>query len=422
MSLLKRAFEDADLRHLARRAGGTYVLRIAGAAAGFAFHVAMARALGAGGAGAYYLGLSVAVLGSLGARLGLDNALLRFASTAADRGDWPALRGVLRRAVLLAGGTSVLATALVLAALSILPFSLANLQGEAFKAVGDGRTATVVQGLAVPAAALAILAAARAALGPLTTVQLAWCYTGATVLVWAGSGLRWRVVSGRQAAGTTPFPARTLLTASLPLLLVISMSAAMAPASTALLGIWLPVEAVGLYGVAQRCANLLMLVFAAVSTVSAPRFAALHARGELAALGALARRSGLLSAVIGAPFVIAFVFFGGAVLAVFGREFTAAATALTVLTLGRYLAVVTGNAVDLLMMAGQGKTLRDVVAASAVAYVVLVWLLAPRLGVDGAALARALQVVMVNLLAIVFVARRVGVNLVPGPLRGSKTS
>ena len=439
LDLFTRTLQDSGLRRLARRSVGTYALRIAGAAAGFVFHVVMARSLGAGGAGVYYLGLAIATLGSLLSRLGLDNALLRIAASEADRDGWPALRGVDRSAHLLAGTASlVLTTALVLGsdliasvvfhkpdvariirimALSVAPLSLLSLHGETFKAVGASYAATVIQGLAVPLTSLVIMLIAFSAGAAASVETIAWCYTGATGLVWLGSAAAWRIVLARRPPGLVGYPARRLLDASLPLLFVVSLSAAMAPASMFLLGIWLPVEAIGLYGVAQRCASLLLLVFAAVSTVSAPRFAALHSRGELAALGAFARRSALVGGVIAAPFLIAFLPFGARVLSVFGAEFVSATTILGILTLGQFLAVLTGNANDLLMMSGQEKILRNIVAVTTITYVGMLVGLVPAVGVDGAAAARAVQLVATNIFSAIYVYKKIGVNLVPGPWR-----
>jgi O-antigen/teichoic acid export membrane protein len=229
--------------------------------------------------------------------------------------------------------------------------------------------------------------------------------------------VRWSLVNRKRPRGVRGFPLGTLLTASMPLLGVVSLSAAMAPATTFLLGVWLPVGAVGLYGVAQRCASLVLLVHAAVSTVSAPRFAALYSRGELAELGATARRSALAAALIATPFLVACVPLGRFVLGVFGPEFLSASVALAVLTCGQFLVVIGGNAVDILMMTGNERSLRNIVAATTTAYVLLILALVPRFGIDGAAAARAVQLVGTALVSAVYVTRSVGVNLVPGPLR-----
>ena len=347
--------------------------------------------------------------------------------------------GVDRTAHILAGAASLLLTAAIIFAadliasgifhkpevarvirimsLSIAPLSLLSLHGETFKAIGASYAATVIQGLAVPLASLAIMLIAFSAGTAATVETVAWSYTGATGLVWLGSATAWRVVLSRRPHGCVGHPVRRLLDASLPLLFVVSLSAAMAPASMFLLGIWLPVESIGLYGVAQRCASLMLLVFAAVSTVSAPKFASLHSRGELAELGAFARRSALVGGVIAAPFLIVFLPLGSRVLSVFGAEFAAATTILGILTLGQYLAVLTGNANDLLMMSGQEKILRNIVAVTTIAYVALLILMVPAIGAEGAAVARAVQLVATNVISAVCVYKIVGVNLVPGPWR-----
>ena len=69
---------DGHLREVLTGASIAFLLRVLGAAAAFALNMVIGRLLGAEGAGLYFLALSVALIGSLLAQLGLANTLLRF--------------------------------------------------------------------------------------------------------------------------------------------------------------------------------------------------------------------------------------------------------------------------------------------------------------------------------------------------------
>ena len=104
---LKLLREDPHMREVARGTMLAFVLKVIGAGLAFAFSVAVARMLGAEGAGLYYLALAVTTIGSVIGRVGLDNSLLRFVATRATHDDWASVKGVyalgVRMAVMASG-------------------------------------------------------------------------------------------------------------------------------------------------------------------------------------------------------------------------------------------------------------------------------------------------------------------------------
>ncbi len=82
------------------------VVRLIGAAAGFTLTVAVARALGAAGSGLYWLAMSVVSIAEIVGKLGVQDAALRFVSTAAAEGDWSRVAAIYRYALALVGGAS----------------------------------------------------------------------------------------------------------------------------------------------------------------------------------------------------------------------------------------------------------------------------------------------------------------------------
>jgi len=170
---------DEDMRDVVSGAAFAFALRIMGAGFGFGFNLLLARILGAGGVGIYYLSLTVTTIATVIGRLGLDNSLLRYASVGAANHNWDQVAGIYRQALYLAlaasGFTSVLMfmfapwiacdifkkpaliTLLRIMAFSVVPFSLLNLYAELLKAFKKTGQASFIQGTGIPLACLLML-------------------------------------------------------------------------------------------------------------------------------------------------------------------------------------------------------------------------------------------------------------------------
>ena len=84
---------DRHTREVARGAALAFVFKVAGSGLAFALNVAIARRLGAEGAGLYFLALSVTSVGLVIGSVGLRNALLRLVLADAAHQEWDLFLG-----------------------------------------------------------------------------------------------------------------------------------------------------------------------------------------------------------------------------------------------------------------------------------------------------------------------------------------
>ncbi|HET9870607.1 MAG TPA: hypothetical protein VFR02_08950, partial [bacterium] len=93
-------------------AAAAFLLRALGAALAFGFNWLVARRYGAGGAGIFFLALTVLAFATVLGKMGLDNSLLRFIAANAAVRHWKAVKGVYARgmtlALLVSGAISLL--------------------------------------------------------------------------------------------------------------------------------------------------------------------------------------------------------------------------------------------------------------------------------------------------------------------------
>ena len=426
---LVRSRLDGHMREIVRGAGSGFSMRVAGAAFAFFYHALLARLLGAELAGIYYLAFTTVSVAIIIGRVGLDNALLRFTATHAAAENWDAVKGLYRQGIritLLASGMSTvlvvlgapliannifsepaLVTPLRWMALSIVPTSLLFVPGEMLKGLkrpGDGMfieaSGTSILGFLF----LLVLGTRGGVLAPVLAFVLA-----AVVMMIVSMYLWHRAAHDRLRVVDGGFSRQLLLATSFPLFLVMLLELVMRYSGTILIGVFADAADVGVYTVALRTAMLTTFLLAAVNSIAAPKLAALHHQGDTQALEAVTQNSAKLMTVLAAPMLLLFMLAPTWILQVFGEDFERGAVALSILAAGQFVNVATGSVSPLLMMSGHGRTVRNNFAVATILNIALNVLLIPRYGVNGAAVAAALSVIIVNVLAVFSVYKKLGV-------------
>jgi len=405
--------------------------KVASAGLAFLFSVMLARLLGSTGTGVYFLALTIVSIGATIARMGLDNAVLRFASVANEQSDRPTLAALYRQGiglVVIAGvGFSFLVwltvpylplggdrsddlqAILPVMLFALVPTALILLQGEYFKAVGAPGMATIVQAVLLQAL-LVMGAIALYWLGDVTVHDIAFLYVTAAMVSVLLAGAIWSHHMPGLWRKPGRFDTRLLLRTSLPLLWVASMNLVMGWTDILVLGVWADSATVGVYGVATRIATLTAFILVAVNSVAAPRFAAMHAQEDHKGLERLAQRSAgwMLLAVL--PIILLLLLSPEWILGFFGTDFVGGASLLRVLALGQLVNVAMGSVGYLLMMTGHERLMRNNIIFSALVNLVGNLLLVPTFGAMGAAVSTAFSLALMNLTSFILVKKKLGIN------------
>ncbi len=432
---MKKRFhiKDAHLSEVLHGAALAFVLRGLGAGLAFLLNAVVARMLGAEGAGLYFLALSVTMIAAVIARLGLDNALLRFVSVHASKEEWGLVRGVFSLGMRMAMISSAVLTLLCFVfapwlsesifnkpelgtplrwmSLGIMSFSLMMLIGECLKGLRQIRNAMFVSGLLYPLIALVLVWPSITLIG-VSGANVAYVLgtTGASALGY----MFWRSAMANHAAPTIPFQRSQLLASSRPLLTMSIINSAVIPwFPLLLLGVWGSTEESGIFGAATRLAMLLTFFLSAVNNVVAPKFAALYTKGDMETLARIARKSALFITVAATPVFVVFFAAGEWVMSVFGPDFVAGGRVLAILTLGQAVNSLTGSVGYILTMTGNETDARNSSIFAGIVLIALCLLLIPEFGMLGAAIATATAVALANIFLAWFVWRRLGIVTVP---------
>jgi O-antigen/teichoic acid export membrane protein len=425
---------DQHMREVLRGASTAFVMKAFGAGLEFGFNLLLARMLGAEGVGIFFLALTASSIATVFGRMGLDNTLVRFVAGNAAAGDWGAVRGVYRKAMLFAASASVASSVVLFAispwladslfhkpeliypmrcmAIAVVPVTLLILHSEALKGLKRVFAATLVQfqGVGFSALSLVGLYLAGRIWGVLGAV---WAYTLAAMVIALLGFFLWLAATPQLRETTGFFPTRELLHSSLPLFWVASMNLVMQWTSSITLGIFGTTADVGIFNAASRTALLTSFILIAVNTIAAPKFAELYRQRDLAALGSTARNCARLMTLLALPVLLFFSFCPRWVMGWFGPEFVGGASALMILATGQFVSVAAGSVGYLLMMSGHERHMRNNVTLAAVVNVISNLILVPAAGVLGAALAKTITVVTFNLVAVYLVWLTLRIQTIP---------
>lgn len=431
---------DFHLREILRGFSYAFIVRILGMGLSFVTGIWIARLLGPQGTGLLAMATTCVGFAAIIGRLGLDNALLRFVSEAAAAGDLAKAAGASRKGLIFATAASAaisfclyvlakqisigifnepkLTFPLQLMALTIVPSTVCLLYGQllqSLKKVGWStfiRTCSVhlfrIVGLAL------IVVTGIATITVELTVVLA---IGANILAAFAGWILWRRFAPDIRAAIPIFDSRELLGASLPLLWVASMNLLIGWTDVFMLGIYTDSRSVGIYSAASGTATLASLFLIAANTITSPKFAAFHATNDHDNLQRIAQFSARLTTLATLPVILAFLVIPAPILSIFGPDFQAGGMALSVLSVGQLVNIMSGSVVFLLVMTGRQKAVSRAITVAALANVVLNSLMIPPLGYLGACIATATSQSLINLGLVWVVWRELGIVSAVFPTR-----
>lgn len=409
----------------------SFSMRAGGAALAFLFSIILGRVLGPAGVGVYFLALTIVNIGSIISRLGLDNAVLKFASISYSEGNLPRFSAVYRKSVVLVSVTGVFCSLLLWKFLpffeltaaensefrdvvfwmlfGIVPLSLVQLQGEFLKArnqpvlglavqstIHQGLLLLVVVGVALMSPARPLLIAVAFSCSIIVTCLITMSY------VIARTGINW----------SESINSKTLLRMGLPLLWVSGLNLMMDWTDIIVLGMYEDSSSVGIYAIAVNVSGLISFFLIAANSVVAPKFAALHYQGKTDELETLARKCTFGLAAVGVPAALLLGLLAVSTLNLFGPGFADGALALRILLIGQIINVVVGPVGCILIMTGGERVVRNNAFLAVAANVIGNLLLIPAFGMIGAAASTAGSLVLKNLLLFAYLRKRMSISTI----------
>lgn len=409
----------------------------AGSVVGLLLAAIVGRELGTEGAGTYFLVVAVFMIVSNVAELGADTGLVRYVSAARATGrlvDVPHLVRTAVRAVLLGGVLVVVVSAAIIrahpdlfsglssrfvviaAALAVMS-SLIAVMLSVSRGFGDVLTYPLLQNIALPMLRLIGVFVVVSAGGGVGAVLTAWMAPVPVVLVLATIVAVAMMV--RHSGSARPRPARPAelrrvsgefwafsatrgVTAAVEILLEW--------VDVIIVGAITSAEQAGIYAVVTRCARAGEVIQQAARIAVGPQISAALAKGAIEEAREI---YGLVTSAmiwLAWPFFVILAVFGDAVLSLFGPGFDAGAVSLATLALAMGLATAAGTVQTILLMGGRSTWQLADKSAALVLNVALNLVLVPMWGIEGAAVAWAVTIIVDTVVVVYQVQHLMGLR------------
>ncbi len=417
---------------LVKGAAGAFGLRLIYTGLTFVTSIVLARLLGPAGFGSYTYAVVWAYLLSVPATLGFDNFIVREIAVYQSQSAWGLMRGILswaNRAVLLSSVILALVSVLVAwllagraysepfigfcIAISLMPaLSLRNVRRGAMRGLHH-----ITKGL-IP----------ELLIDPLILIVLTVCAYGVLkqelnalwVIAFYGVGTAITlVIISRFLNQSLPDLAKTAqpvyqgkawLSGALPFMLIESIPIINSQTDLLMLGAFKGVDAVGLYVPVNRGAQLITFILMAVGSALAPMIASAYADNRLLDLQQTITKSVRIVTGIAFLFAACLIVGGQWYLRLFGPEFVEGQTALHILCVGSFVSTSIGLAFVILNMTGHERFTATLGWATTVLNIVLNAIFIPLWGVNGAAIATSISILLGGFISLFAVKQKLGID------------
>lgn len=421
------------MKRLLQKAAGTLGLRVSYTLLTFVTSVVLARVLGSTGFGTYTYTTSWVYLLAIPATLGFDGLVGREIAIYQTQQDWARMSGLLKWANLLVVISAILTASIgaaialwqgeqtssnqvalcfLLVMLSLPAMALRNIRRGSMRGLHRIVWGLFPEMLVAPMLLLLLIGVGTALLADQFTA--AWAvgaYTLTTVVT--------LIVSIELLGQTLPLHVKTCLPTyhrfawikqAWPFMFLESIHVLNARADVLMLGTLKGVEAAGVYAPVNRGAQLIVFILMAFNGPLSPTIASLYADGKRKELQRILIKTSRVCLLVSAIAATGLWLLGKQYLFVFGAEYVQGLDALRILCVGQVLYVFVGLAPMVLSMTGNAQFTAMSGLVGAVANIILNFLLIPRYGVSGAAIATTCAMLCSGLVNTTWVYRKVGVH------------
>jgi O-antigen/teichoic acid export membrane protein len=398
-----------DPRNLAQRmALIAFAIRVVSAAIAFISQIILARVMGEFQYGIFvFVWALVVIFGDLSC-LGFHTTVVRFLPDYAGRHAYPEIRGLTSTARIFAmlSSTAIAATGLLglwffheaLAHYYIVPLYIGLFcmpmiaLGDVLEGTARAHSWAIVAlsptYIARPLLILVFMIAAVSLDAPRTALTAMVAALAATYLTTVVQffNIVWRL-GRRYVAGPRKIEFSLWIKAALPIFLIEGFGFLLTNSDVIVVGLFLDPESVAIYFAAAKTMSLVHFVFFSVKAAAAPRFSAMFAAGDRAALARFAGETVRWSFWPTLAVGLGVLLVGHFLLSLFGPAFTAGYSLMFILFAGILAKALVGPGEVLLTMSGEQRLCVAVYGVALAANIAFNLTLIPLLGLTGAALA-----------------------------------
>jgi len=427
--LLGRDASDHTTRHLVKGTSGTFGLNVLVNITLFITSIVLARLLGATGYGTYMYAIVWATLLSVPAGMGMGRILIRNVASYQAQSAWSLISGQLRWAnrVVLAASLIIVILAIVtiwllrahidtetihslwLAVIILPATTLMRLRQSTMQGLHRVIIGQLPEALVQPLILIVLVGISYFLLeeyiNALWVIGLNVIATSMAFLV--SIYLLYKIVPHKIKHAEPVYDNQTWLRSGLAMMLMTALNIINSRADILMLGAMTNSESVGIYNIAVRGGELITFLMIAVHASLGPTIAKLYTNKDIERLQRVITKSTRIVFSLSLPVGLGLIFFGYWFLLIFGPDFTQGKYALAILSAGQIFNVFMGPVALILIMTHHERDAAIGLGISAILNITLNALLIPQWGLEGAATATAVSMVLWNILMAMMIYRKI---------------
>lgn len=164
-------------------------------------------------------------------------------------------------------------------------------------------------------------------------------------------------------------------------------------------------------GIYKTCTNISMLaatLLVALNTTVQPKMTQLYTQKNLVEVQRISVKSSKLIFWLSLPVFVGMLFFSKQVMWLYGKDFSTGALSLSIMTVGQVFNTLCGPVAQLLNATGYHKQFRNISFLGACINILLNLFLVPKYGIEGAAAANAISMIVWNVIGTFYIKRTFG--------------
>lgn len=423
---IKNILDDEHFGEILKGTSIVFILRIVSSIIAFFLTFIIVKQLGAEKSGYYFFIISFLMFLSSFASFGLFNAMLKEVSIHKNNNNY--ISNLMTRAIIIiAIGTfstgliiyiynlisikygfvnDIINNYIYIIIFSLFPFTFLFLFSNYFQAVKKLILSMIMLNLGYQFIMLSCLTIYQIT----TTEDLLFIFDIAIILILILGFYILYFKHKSKILLTTDKTFFSLLSLSVPMMIAQIVSQINNFSGQLLLSIYTTPTEISLFSVSMRIAILMTFLIMAVNRVVAPKFAILYKESNLSKLEEVVMFSNRLLLFFSLPILIIIIIFGKEILGIFGPEFESAYYVLLIITVGQFIASISGTVVFLLQMTGSEKVIRNNIIISTSMSILVGIIIVPLYGILGAAIMTLISLSTVNLLSSYKAYKILGIN------------
>lgn len=431
MKRVQAFLADTDLKEILYKGSQAIVLRLSGVVMSYVFTTLVSRTYGIKTWGLVALSYTVIQIVSRFSRLGLDRAALKLISEHQEAGDAEAIGSTYAKALSILLPATVFAGILlglffeVLGsettgqlyyyrwplAIAIPLFSMLHLNIWGLRALKRIKEYSLLENTSIFIFSIGFLFLFQETDWPGNVSIMAFLASIAATCVF--SFILWSKYGSLRFSLSNSVPLATLFKLSIPLLITSSLYLLMGQIDTLMIAAYRGEEEVGVYNIFIKVVRLTAIGVTGVESIFLPKIAKFYLSKNWKGLERITLKSSLLVTIVTAVMALLMIIFHKTVLGFFGEDSNLLLAAMATfywLLAARFMHAVLGNSPYILNMTDRQNVMTKVALASTLCNVVLNALLIPPMGIEGAAIASLVSLLVFNISALVQVKRIHGIN------------